>query len=651
MSSAETDRGGTLATPRQPRAGISLRSKIAIVLMLVVGAYAISDSIVRQTIVAPTFSEVEREEAEEDVTRIALALRREIAALHQSALNWSQYDRTYEFVSNPTTEFAEIDLADVRLRANHIDLLYLCDREGHVVWHSLEDPDRPGVELRLKMFPVGGLARLFLDQEQNGLLLTENGPMLVSSRPILPTSGEGDARGTLVLGRFLSKVLDDELSKQTAVDFDFWNLEDKTLLPATETAFLDDLTSAPGAVLKETDDGRLLAYRTLEDIKGHPNFLLRANVRRDISRTGATAMRYAVLSMAGACLIGLLAILGLLQRIVISPISTLTAHAVRVGQEEDFSAKLALDRHDEIGILARELDAMMGKLEQARRDLIQTARAAGMSEIATGILHNVGNVLNSVNISAALIAEHAHDLGSADLSQLARVLDEHRDDLASFLVDDARGKHLQSFVGALAEHLSGQRSTILEEVSSLTVGIDHIRELIRSQQDYAGRSDLVEFVEPAELFEQAVGITEKALGSDPDLVVERHFPSLPPLLVDRHKVLEILVNLLQNARQAMDASATSPKRLVLSLEGTEELGVRLRVSDSGVGIAHENMLRIFHLGFTTKSGGHGFGLHASANAATALGGSLVGTSGGLGLGATFTLELPIRATHHAEAPA
>jgi sensor domain CHASE-containing protein len=651
MSSPEPDSERALAKKRTPRPGISLRSKIVLALMIVVGAYAISDSIVRQTIVAPTFTAVEKAEAEEDVNRIAQALHREIDALHQFALNWASYDRTYEFVVHPNPEFLQIDLAEARLRANHIDLLYLCDLEGNVVWHSLEDPDHPGEELRLRMFPVGGLARIFLEEEKSGLLLTERGPMLVSSRRVLPGSSEGEPRGTLVLGRFLSKSLDKELSKQTAVEFDFWQLDGESELPPTEQAILDDLTSAPGAYSHETGDGKLYAYRTFEDIKGHPDFLLRANVPRDISRTGGTAMKYAVLSMAGACLIGVLALLGLLQRIVLSPVSTLTAHAVRIGQEEDFSAKLSLARNDEIGILARELDAMMGKLEQARRDLVQTARAAGMSEIATGILHNVGNVLNSVNISAAVIAERAQDLGTADLSQLARILDEHRNDLVGFVEKDPRGKHLQSFVAALAEHVSGQRSNILQELGSLSVGIDHIRELIRSQQDYAGRSELVELVQPSELFEQAIGIMEKALGVDPELVIERDFPSVSPMLVDRHKVLEILVNLLQNARQAMDSGTGMPKRLHLSFESIEGNRVLFRVKDSGVGIPRENLLRIFHLGFTTKPGGHGFGLHASANAAGALGGSLSGTSDGVGLGATFTLELPSRTNRPVEARA
>ncbi len=664
MRSAEREGAAVSGTARKQRKGFSLRSKILLVLTLVVGAYAVFDSIVRESIVEPTFSILEQTEAKEDVERIREALLQEITMLHQFALNWSQYDGTYEFVPcgplwlrmlkfRAREQFARANFAPARLAANHVDFLLVCDREGNMLWHHLADPDNPGEEQRLRMFRAAKLvpSHPLLAEEKSGLLLTELGPMLLSSRPLLPSSGEGVTRGTLILGRFLSKRLDYELTRQTKVDFDFWQLDGQTPLPEAESAILDELTTAPSAYVVEGPSSKLFVYETFPDISNRPDFLIRANVPRVISSTGASATRYALLSMFGACLIGLLALQGLLQRIVLSPVSALTAHAVRIGQEEDFSAKLNLERNDEIGILARELDAMMQKLEKARRDLMETARAAGMSEIATGILHNVGNVLNSVNISASLIAERAQDLGTNDLSQLARVLEQHREDLADFVARDSRGKQLQSFVTALAGHVTLQRKTILDELGSLTQGIDHIRELIRSQQDYAVRGELVVPVVMHELVDQALGITEKALGRDPDLVVERRFDDLPTVRIDRHKVLEILVNLLQNARQAMQTTTPGIKRLTISIDVTSDDRLQLAVTDTGIGIPAENLLRIFSLGFTTKRAGHGFGLHASANAAAALGGSLEATSPGPGLGATFTLELPISVARAAEAHA
>jgi signal transduction histidine kinase len=353
-------------------------------------------------------------------------------------------------------------------------------------------------------------------------------------------------------------------------------------------------------------------------------------------------MRYAVLSTIAACLIGLLALLGLLQKIILTPLSQLTTHAVRIGQADDLSSRLGLERGDEIGVLASEWDAMLEKLEHSRRALAQSARAAGMSEIASGILHNVGNVLNSVNISASMVEQGVRELGQDDLDELARLLEENRDDLAQFVAEDPRGQYLQPYVSALAEQVRGQHGKILEELTSLSGGIEHIRELIRSQQEYAVRSDLVEAASLAEQFEQALSLTEKSLGVDRGLEIERRFEDDTTAVIDRHRVVEILVNLIQNARQSMGAAGVAPRRLTLGIEHPQEGRVRLLVQDNGVGIPAENLVRVFSVGFTTKKDGHGFGLHSSANTATALGGALSVESDGPGQGATFILEIPCR---------
>ncbi len=118
---------------------------------------------------------------------------------------------------------------------------------------------------------------------------------------------------------------------------------------------------------------------------------------------------------------------------------------------------------------------------------------------------------------------------------------------------------------------------------------------------------------------------------------------MPPILVDRHKLLQILVNLLSNARHALMESGREDKVLTLRIEpGARQDRLRIAVSDNGVGIPAENLHRLFSQGFTTKKSGHGFGLHISALAAAEMGGTLTCESAGSGHGATFSLELPVR---------
>jgi C4-dicarboxylate-specific signal transduction histidine kinase len=209
--------------------------------------------------------------------------------------------------------------------------------------------------------------------------------------------------------------------------------------------------------------------------------------------------------------------------------------------------------------------------------------------------------------------------------------------LAGFIRDDARGQHLQPFLSALSAELMSQRNAALTEVESLSRGVEHICELVKSQQSYAVTSDLREPTNLAKLIDDAARISEQALFADPALTIERFYDDLPEIEVDRHRVLEILVNLVTNARQAMEG--LDRRHLILRLFRTEDR-ICIQVQDSGKGLTQEQQTQVFHAGYTTKSTGMGYGLHSSANAATEVKGKLTASSEGPGMGATFTLEFP-----------
>jgi signal transduction histidine kinase len=149
----------------------------------------------------------------------------------------------------------------------------------------------------------------------------------------------------------------------------------------------------------------------------------------------------------------------------------------------------------------------------------------------------------------------------------------------------------------------------------------------------------MEMVRVTDLVEDALRMNSTSLCRH-DIHVVKEFESVPAISVEKHKVLQILVNLVRNAKQACDDTALVEKRLTIRVTNGDDR-VRIAVSDNGCGISPENLTRIFGHGFTTKKGGHGFGLHSSALAARELGGALTVHSDGPGTGATFTLELPV----------
>jgi PAS domain S-box-containing protein len=279
-------------------------------------------------------------------------------------------------------------------------------------------------------------------------------------------------------------------------------------------------------------------------------------------------------------------------------------------------------------------------LEKAHKELLETSRQAGMAEVATSVLHNVGNVLNSVNVASSCLAESLRKSKAANLSKVVTMLREHEGDLGTFLTRDPKGKQLPDYLAQLAEHLAGEQAAALEELDGLQKNIEHIKDIVAMQQSFGQVSGVTETLQVTDLVEEALRMNSPGLHRRAIQVI-KEFEAVSPIMVEKHKVLQILVNLVRNAKQACDHPGHAEMRLTLRVTNGND-HVRIAVSDNGVGILPENLTRIFSHGFTTRKDGHGFGLHSGALAAKEMGGSLSVRSDGPGTGATFTLELPLQ---------
>jgi C4-dicarboxylate-specific signal transduction histidine kinase len=282
-------------------------------------------------------------------------------------------------------------------------------------------------------------------------------------------------------------------------------------------------------------------------------------------------------------------------------------------------------------------------LERAQRELVDASRLAGMAEVATGVLHNVGNVLNSLNVSASVISAGLKKSKIEGLSKASALLKEHASDLGEFITNDPKGRRIPEFLESLAQHSLAERDRLLAEADSLQRNVDHIKEIVAMQQSYATMVSIIEPLDAVALMEDSLRMNLGALARHAVSVV-RDFQPAPLVIAEKAKVLQILVNLIRNAKYAADDGGREDKSITLRITTTPEGRVQLTVADNGVGIPAENLTRIFAHGFTTRVGGHGFGLHSSANAAREMKGSLTVHSDGLGKGAAFTLELPAVAT-------
>jgi PAS domain S-box-containing protein len=316
------------------------------------------------------------------------------------------------------------------------------------------------------------------------------------------------------------------------------------------------------------------------------------------------------------------------------------------GQESFHEVRLVPLLRDQVVAIARnitERKSAEAKLEQMHKELTDASRQAGMAQIANNVLHNVGNVLNSVNVSASLIGGRIRDSKVQGLAKAVQLMNEHATDLGDFLTRDERGIAFPAYLNMLVAALAEEKQSITDELGSLTKGIDHIKEIVGTQQSYSGATSLIEPVQIKDLMEDALRMNAASMARH-QITVIKEFADVPLLLLDKHLVLQILINLIGNAKHAMNGLPDRSHQITLRVniaEPPDEPRLTIRVEDNGEGIAPENLARLFAHGFTTRKNGHGFGLHSCALAAKEMNGTMTAHSNGPGKGSVFTLELPV----------
>ena len=337
------------------------------------------------------------------------------------------------------------------------------------------------------------------------------------------------------------------------------------------------------------------------------------------------------------------------------PIEELTVAATDI-THGDYSKAVQAVSNDEIGELARnfetmrrtvkkyteELETMVAKrtaqLEAAQKELVEKAHMAGMADIATGTLHNVGNILNSVRISVEAIGD---ELGRNPLRDLARANDlirSHERDLGSFLLEDSRGAALMRYYLKIETPIRRMYETVNRDIHRIIDKVNDIGDVITAQQSYAGVGGLTESISIRDLVEDALTIHTIALDRE-GITIMRHYENLPSINVQKSKFMHVLFNVIKNAREAMEKTQPEKKVLTISIRRDGD-HIRIAFTDTGCGILPENLKRIFSYGFTTKREGHGFGLHSSANYIKEMGGLMWAESKGEDLGSVFIIKIP-----------
>ncbi len=404
----------------------------------------------------------------------------------------------------------------------------------------------------------------------------------------------------------------------------FERVREKDLSGANEILLSDEYAQQKAIYAEGMKRSRQAANRHIDNLLA--TFQTRAAVSLGIG--------LAVLILLGACWLHIVKLI--VRHLHARSLAEADLHRANATLEErvqERTAALADTNH----LLQDSLD----DLQRTQRDLVMASRKAGMADVASAVLHNVGNALNSVNISSNMVLDLVRRSKVGGFAKAGELIKAHSENLAGFMTNDEKGKHLPGYLCTLAGHVCEEHATILKEVESLQKNVDHIKVIVSRQQKHAiDAKPVLEAIRPEEIADEAIALVRGSCEQQ-NIVFERDYASVAAVVIDRHRALQIIVNLLNNARHAL-AEVSGNRRIKVKVRAPDAARFAIEVEDNGCGIAPEHVAKLFQHGFTTKGDGHGLGLHSSACLAKELGGSLLGQSPGAGRGAHFTLVLPLR---------
>ena len=281
------------------------------------------------------------------------------------------------------------------------------------------------------------------------------------------------------------------------------------------------------------------------------------------------------------------------------------------------------------------------QLKGAQDKLVALAREVGMAEVASSVLHNVGNVLNSVGLLVEETKKLNKGLRIESLGKTISLVEQHLQEgnHNTLLHPDNKIMLLLKKVG---ESLQDDNSLIATKLESLGRYVEHIGMIVLLQQRYSKGQSLTEVSNTRDIVQDAININQSGLDRH-NAQLETLIEEIPLCVLDKHKVIQILINLISNAKYSFSdprCSTLPGERLIKVV--VKKIGDKLffQVIDNGIGILPEHMNQIFNYGFTTRESGHGYGLHSAALAAQEMDGAITVHSDGENKGSCFTLELP-----------
>jgi signal transduction histidine kinase len=610
----------------------SLRSKLVLSLAAIFFVFLLVDELVRHHVINPEFVALEKADAIRDSNRVVAAMNAEVEHLTELTYQWaSRIDK--DTVRSSESERLSPAESRVTWRSEKIDWAAIVEKDGSWRWLSGETAEHDSPTPIHANGPLRKIIRTCIESNNasaSGMTRIGDQSLVMFATVAIdafdPTQ-ELDQTRYLVVVRGIDAEMVTALRRQTQVEF------------AIQPPRTQNPSHKP--VVWVADESTLMVELQLtgSNNEGLANICIRES--RDItarsSRTTAMARNSFILGSVAALLMLLL----LLQRIVIGPLTAIREHSNLVAEQGLATEPLVVTVNDEIGQLAGSFDHMVDRLRNTQTRLAKASQAAGRSQVASTVIHNVGNVLTNVNSLLAAATDRVQGLRVGPLDKLATRLKQAN-------ADEALIKATPDYLEGLAGSLRSDQQTLRQLLETLHDNIRHIHDVIRDQQRHTDHSVEASPVHLKTVLEEAIGCCQARLDQD-RVSVELSGPLAVTVQSNQSLLLQILINIIGNARLAMRENEAQPRKLRIDVEAVQQ-SMRIQFRDSGCGMTEKTIQKVFDAHFTTRESGTGLGLHFCALTLKRLGGSIRASSEGLGHGSTFVVELPIAENRHSGAP-
>lgn len=615
---------------------LNIRNRVLAAAALAFVILGIAQYFVQRNMLLPHFEGLEREQANASFERLHDALGRETEVVALSARDWGNWIDVYNYVLAPDDAFLDTNVNVKALRDIHADAIAIVDLQGHFVWAGAFDRVT-GLPIRVGLFAAGALApadplrrALGTASQVSGLVVTDRGPMLVALSPILNGTGSGQPAGALLLARFL---LADEIAAAAKMSPD-----------SVKLAPLD--VARPVAVTKDRRTLTQSAHtttitETLSDLSGTPVLVLEGTLPRTISEHALITILIASALLVALAGVALAVFLTYLNRAVFRPLADITDHAAEIGASDDLGKRLGRHGDDELAELAGTFDRMVERLARTRSDLIDKSFSAGIAEMASGALHNLGNALTPLSVRVTGLEEALRRAPAEDMELVAA-------ELAAPAAEAGRQADLTEFLRLAGLELARVVSGARADAEAASRQLQGIQRILTDQVRKSRAGAVLEPVKPGLLVRQSQELVAEAVRERLEVDIAPELEALGSLRLPATMLRQVFQNLIVNAAEACPHFPARKGRLAISATVRDDGGRQVlvcRFADDGAGIDPVVLPRLFERQFSTKSKdtNSGIGLHWCANALLAAGGGITATSAGAGQGACFEVTVPLPA--------